>query len=593
MTISNDELRKYLAQLRRIEKHRIAGAEKEIRRIYKTLLKDLKQFLGVAYADGDLTVATLQQKGEYAHFLQEVERRINNLTPKAAMEIRRTVEDTYKSANQGMINAVQKASDSEQLSRVMQGLHGATPETIKRAIENPISGLTLSDTLERNRQAVVYNIKKQVNIGLMNGDRFSAVAKNISNELDMDYRKAVKITRTESRRAQEAGFHDTAEQISEELHKADLDLVYVKIWRTMDDGKVRPNQRRKTAKGWKTTIGNGANHQKMEGVTIRVDDLFDLGGGVTTKAPLQSGVAGQDINCRCFLEYEMMTAEEFAQKGFTNAGNGGIIKGNRDGNRDSGDSFVAASSIKDADEYAKTVLGIQNVSYKGVDLTTANEWNKGLKDSFDRFPELKKNFGFVGEAHERNVILKPVAKQYYLDGLIKLNPSTKSIDLEPYADKKVRQLMRAMQIGKDTYAQSWEPNIPAFSGLRGVSVNRDWGKKSFEFVKSLVRNVNDKFHPVGCDTIKSVLDHEIGHQLDGLLGIGDVSKVQSLFDSRTRDELTNELSKYAWNNDNKNRYSEMIAEAWAEYCNNPQPRKIATGIGEIIEAEYKKKFGKK
>ncbi|MEG0614272.1 MAG: hypothetical protein RR540_00840 [Oscillospiraceae bacterium] len=37
--------------------------------------------------------------------------------------------------------------------------------------------------------------------------------------------------------------------------------------------------------------------------------------------------------------------------------------------------------------------------------------------------------------------------------------------------------------------------------------------------------------------------------------------------------------------------SEMIAEAWAEYCNNPQPREIAKTIGEAIEAEYKKKFG--
>ncbi len=35
----------------------------------------------------------------------------------------------------------------------------------------------------------------------------------------------------------------------------------------------------------------------------------------------------------------------------------------------------------------------------------------------------------------------------------------------------------------------------------------------------------------------------------------------------------------------------MIAEAWSEYCNNPEPREIAKIIGETIEKEYKKKYG--
>ena len=62
--------------------------------------------------------------------------------------------------------------------------------------------------------------------------------------------------------------------------------------------------------------------------------------------------------------------------------------------------------------------------------------------------------------------------------------------------------------------------------------------------------------------------------------------IQDLFDSRTVSELTNDLSEYAWNNQNKNRYSEMIAEAWSEYCNNPAPRPIAVEVGETIERLY-------
>lgn len=255
--------------------------------------------------------------------------------------------------------------------------------------------------------------------------------------------------------------------------------------------------------------------------------------------------------------------------------------------------FSPASTIKEAEEYARNTLGIPNVSYKGVDVTTANAWNEGLQDSFDRFPELKQNFGFVGEAHERNTMLKPNARQYYLDELIKRNPSFSVTQLEPYADKKVRSLIKSVQVGKNTYAQSWSPSTAPFSAFRGVSVNKLWGKDSAAFIESLVDNVNIKFHPVGCDTIRSVLDHEIGHQLDDLLGIRNMDEIQSLFNSRSHDELTDVLSKYSWKNDNKNKYSEMIAEAWSEYCNNPQPREIAKTIGETIEAEYSKKFGTK
>ena len=89
-----------------------------------------------------------------------------------------------------------------------------------------------------------------------------------------------------------------------------------------------------------------------------------------------------------------------------------------------------------------------------------------------------------------------------------------------------------------------------------------------------------KFHPAGCDTIRSVLDHEIGHQLDNLLGIGNLQDIQDLYTSRTLRELTDDLSEYAWNNKNKNKFSEMIAEGWAEYCNNPNPREIAKKIGD-------------
>ena len=51
MPISEKTLRAYEVQLRRIEEHRLKNAEKNIRRIYQALRKDLIAFLAMEYAN--------------------------------------------------------------------------------------------------------------------------------------------------------------------------------------------------------------------------------------------------------------------------------------------------------------------------------------------------------------------------------------------------------------------------------------------------------------------------------------------------------------------------------------------------------------
>jgi hypothetical protein len=306
------DLEYYLAQARRIEKHRDADFEKEIKKLYKDMLTDLRKTLSDAYTkwgtDDQLTFGMLQKVGYDARFLKEIQERVDLATKMEAAYLRKTVNQAYQVAYESMVDGVKKASaGAEALEDIFSDAIAITPEQIKAVVNNPVSGLTLSDRLEKHRKDIIYNIKQTVGVGLMNGDRYTTMAKRIAESLDGDYKKALRIARTETHRVREAGNIDAAVAVDEEMQNGTSEMRMVKTWRSMQDERVRPQQRRKTKKGWVTKMGKSPpNHMKMDGQVRLANELFDLGGGVTATAPGQSGNAGDDINCRCYASYEMM-----------------------------------------------------------------------------------------------------------------------------------------------------------------------------------------------------------------------------------------------------------------------------------------------
>ena len=316
MPANKKTLDHYLRELRKIEEHREKWCEQNVRRHTKDLMTDLQEFLGVEYAklaqDDKLTYEILHSKGQYARFMEEAERKITTYSKKTSQEIRDTVQLTYKKCFEGMVEAVEKSKNYDELKINLKGLKAATPDIIKNAVSNTF----LEEALEKNHKTIIYDIKQQLGIGLSQGDRMSTMARRISEQLDKDSKKAIQITRTECHRVREAGFQDSSERISQTLKDTNSDYVMVKTWRTMQDMAVRP-YRRKGKKGKTTFVkGNGPDHLSMHGVTILVDDLFELGGSIKAKAkaPGQSGVAGHDINCRCRLSRDFMTIEEYEKK---------------------------------------------------------------------------------------------------------------------------------------------------------------------------------------------------------------------------------------------------------------------------------------
>lgn len=316
MPKSETSLEQLLYDVKRIAKSREKLSEKKITAIYQNLMDNLSKFLSkqyIKYADDDgrLFISYLDAQRSRAKFLQEIAKNVDGLSVDLLKEMESLIDDTYKECYKGMKNAILKADETGNLEAVTEDIV-ANPNVIRQSVKNNISKLTLTPMMEKYRNEITYKIQQELTTGLMQGDRYDQMAKRIAQQINVSETRAKLIARTETHRNIETGFMDCAEHLQDGLDGSGY--IYAATWRTMKDERVRPNKRVKTKHGWKIVKGKGANHVKMDGVTIKAGEQFDLGDGVTTKCPGQSGVAAHDCNCRCFLKYDLLTPKEFYEK---------------------------------------------------------------------------------------------------------------------------------------------------------------------------------------------------------------------------------------------------------------------------------------
>lgn len=254
--------------------------------------------------------------------------------------------------------------------------------------------------------------------------------------------------------------------------------------------------------------------------------------------------------------------------------------------------FVPANTIKEAEEYART-LGVSTVSFKGADINVANAMNKSLTNALDYSPEIKDNMNFFGVTQERNKLLKADLESYFDKWYRNKYPNKTDEWYKTYAKKSASRSVG--KVGTNNWATAFSGKVSStdqeiieiFKKYSGIGVNGKAAKDSEEFLRNLKYSVESKFHPIGCDTIESVFDHEFGHQLDYAFDLSNDSEIKDLWNNFRKnsnakcDEL---LSTYAYRD---GKIQEFIAEAYSEYLNNNNPRDIANAIGQIIEKKVK------
>lgn len=543
----------------------ISKHERNIKKNYKKALDDLRKQVADLYekygdADGKLSLETMNKYARLDNLKKSIQDSLNEVYRTNKQEIYTNLKEVYKLNSEGVVKPLEKSISYLPNTRInFEGILKTLD--VAKTINEEMAGLNWAERLGKHRADVIYNVEKTVREGLYNGDTYKTMATRLKDSLEGDVINPTRIVRTEGARVMSTAQTDVLNKVADKVPMK-------KIWLSANDERTRDT------------------HIAMHKKEVDYEDVFILPDGTEMFAPLQGGNAKNVINCRCVMSIRI--AEETEGKAWKEPTPEPEVKEEVS----TVIKFKEAKNIQEANEYAQKELGIKNVDYKGVDVAVANEWNKGLADNFARFPELKNAIRHTGTAQSRNNLIKQRMTKDITERYQKNNPDWSIEKLNPYIKKDVSRRMRNYTIKSNTMAQSWSPGKGLYEDLAGVTINKEYGKSFDNLAKTIAKDVKSQFHPAGTESIRSLLDHEIGHQLDDMLGISKIDEIKKLYDSRTYEAITKDLSTYSWKNNNSNRYGEMIAEGWSEYVNNPEPREMAKIIGETIEREYKKKFKK-
>lgn len=232
-------------------------------------------------------------------------------------------------------------------------------------------------------------------------------------------------------------------------------------------------------------------------------------------------------------------------------------------------------SVKEAESWAVKNDLVDYADFTGAKVEVVSEWLQSLADHIREFPALRQNQKFVGTCQAQIARWRKLEIDNMAAKLKAANPD-RADDFAKIAERYVP----SKKVPSQTLAFSWSQK-----NVSGVSVNKRWAASPEEFKDALRRNVEVKFHPVGCDTIRSVVDHELGHQLDQLLALRVDQEIVTAYREAMAAGMTEQVSTYAETN-----IAEFIAECWAEALNNPAPREYARRTSNIIRSRYANQY---
>jgi hypothetical protein len=251
----------------------LESAERDILDNYAVCLKNVRDELLRIYnkysVGGILTKAEMSKYNRLNSLFKVIAKEIKDMTGKNRRLVNELMGETYNDV------FYRTMFEFDRYAKYELNFGLVDKRTIEALITNP-----LKEKAEKDAPIdLLRKIKYELSQGFLKGDSFINISKKIQTVYGQALYRSVRIARTEGMRACSQG------QLAAVDEAEDLGIQGDKMWIATHDMRTRDS------------------HGYMDGKKADEKGIFHLRGGITCKAPHLTGVAGEDINCRCRFIY--------------------------------------------------------------------------------------------------------------------------------------------------------------------------------------------------------------------------------------------------------------------------------------------------
>lgn len=255
---------------------RAEKAAKEITRRSKETYKKIKGYLDQAHEryakKGTLTMDDMRKFNRLKNLEKAIAEAMKENRILTDKEIEKLLSESAKNA----LYVCTKAGGGGRKEKSIRAIKKDID--VAEILDETVAGRNWKERTKHLSANTAYDIITEVRKGIDQGDSFHDMAKAIKKKMGEYNGRPITIAKTETHRVIETTKFKAMESVSKQVPQ-------LKVWRTVSDERVRDS------------------HKAMEGQTVKLDEEFTLPSGAKTMYPGQSGIAAEDINCRCFVEY--------------------------------------------------------------------------------------------------------------------------------------------------------------------------------------------------------------------------------------------------------------------------------------------------
>ncbi len=250
--------------------------EKDIIKNYNIALKDIRNELLLLDEKGQLTQTEVIKYNRLTTLQDSINSNLNDIS-----------NNTYKSINTARENNFENAYNKT-LGEVDIVFGKVNKDFVRKSLENPLYKANFKDDLSKSTKSSAKKISGEITQGLIQGKSISEISKRIKNLVNNDAKKSITIARTETLRAMSQGQLEATDRLIER------GFIVKKIWSYSYHIK-----------------GSRPEHEALDGQSADDDGLFRYYSNsanmeIAMPAPRTSGIASEDINCRCAYYNEII-----------------------------------------------------------------------------------------------------------------------------------------------------------------------------------------------------------------------------------------------------------------------------------------------